>query len=178
MSELEAPRVGVLMGSDSDLQTMRGAADVLAAFGVAHEVRIISAHRSPELAADYARTAKERGLKVIIAGAGMAAHLAGVLAAHTALPVIGVPVASAGTPLGGRDALYATVQMPPGVPVAAVAVSGAANGAYLAMRMLALADDELAERIEAHRSEMADGVAAKDARLGERGIDGYLAERR
>ena len=116
-------KVGILMGSDSDLEVMRKAAGVLSEFNVAFEVRVISAHRTPHVAAEYASTAEERGVKVIIAGAGAAAHLGGVLAAHTTLPVIGVPLAA--TPLAGTDALYATVQMPGGIPVAAMAIGGA-----------------------------------------------------
>jgi len=168
------PLVGIVMGSDSDLAVMRGAADVLAEFGVAHEVRLLSAHRSPDRAADYARGAAARGLRAIIAGAGMANHLAGVMAAHTGLPVIGVPLrASSG--LDGADALYATVQMPPGVPVATVAIGGAKNAAHLAVRILALGDPDLAGRLERFRADQDAGLAAKDARLAELGLDGFLA---
>jgi phosphoribosylaminoimidazole carboxylase PurE protein len=165
------PRVAILMGSDSDLPVMRGAADVLADFGVAHEVRIVSAHRSPGRAAEYVSSARGRGVQVIIAGAGLAAHLAGAAAANTALPVIGVPLASSGG-LGGLDALLSTVQMPPGVPVATVAIDGARNAAHLALRILALADDELAARVEAHRQRMDVDLAAKNARLQEAGSGG------
>jgi 5-(carboxyamino)imidazole ribonucleotide mutase len=169
--------VGILMGSDSDLAVMRAAVEVLAGFEIPHEVRILSAHRSPERAAEYARTAAERGLKVIVAGAGMAAHLAGVMAAHTALPVIGVPLQAPASGLAGADALYATVQMPPGIPVATVAINGAANAGHLAARILALGDPALAERLAAYRRGLDEGVAAKNARLAELGIDGYLEGR-
>ncbi len=171
------PTVGIVMGSDSDLPVMRGAADVLVEFGVGHEVRILSAHRSPERAAEYARTARERGLRVLIAGAGMAAHLAGAMAAHTALPVVGVPLRSATSGLDGADALYATVQMPPGVPVATVAVNGARNAGHLALRILALGDPGLAARVDDYRRAMDEGAADKNARLEQLGIDGYLAEK-
>lgn len=174
---MNAPAVGIVMGSDSDLAVMRGAADVLAEYGVPHEVRFLSAHRSPDRAAAYARSARERGLQVIIAGAGMAAHLAGVLAAHTTLPVIGVPLRAAASGLEGADALYATVQMPPGVPVATVAIGGAKNAAYLALRILALSDSELATRIDDYRRALDEGTAGKNDRLDALGIDGYLTEK-
>jgi 5-(carboxyamino)imidazole ribonucleotide mutase len=169
--------VGILMGSDSDLSVMRGASDVLNGYDVSSELRVLSAHRVPDAVADYASGAEERGLKVIIAGAGMAAHLAGVVAAHTPLPVIGVPLLSAGAALGGADALYATVQMPPGVPVATVGIGGAKNAGHLAARMLALGDPAIAARVREHRQKITDEVLAKDARLRELGVDRYLAER-
>lgn len=158
-------RVGILMGSDSDWTVMSAAADRLRALGVAHEVTVLSAHRSPQRTAEYAAEARRRGLQVIIAGAGMAAHLAGVVAAHTTLPVIGVPL-DAGT-LGGLDALLATVQMPPGIPVATVAIgkAGADNAAILAAQILALADAELAARLDALKRSLADQVEEKNARL-------------
>ena len=140
------PLVGIVMGSSSDLPTMRKAADVLVELGVPCELGVRSAHRNPEGVSEYAGTARERGLKVIICAAGMAAHLAGAVAARTNLPVIGIPVASGA--LGGFDALLSTVQMPSGVPVATVAVNGAANAAVLAAQILALSDPELAERLE------------------------------
>jgi 5-(carboxyamino)imidazole ribonucleotide mutase len=166
--------VGIVMGSDSDLPVMRGAADVLSEFGVPFEVLVLSAHRSPGRAAEYARTAGERGLRVIIAGAGMAAHLAGAMAAHSPLPVIGVPLRAGSSGLEGADALYATVQMPPGVPVATVAIGGAKNAGHLAVRILALGDADLAAKLDDFRRRMDRGAAEKNARLDELGIDGYL----
>lgn len=143
------------MGSESDRSVMNGAAEVLDRFGVAHEVEVMSAHRMPEKVAEYARTAEDRGLKVIIAGAGMAAHLPGVVAALTTLPVVGVPLV--GPALGGADALYSCVQMPPGVPVATVAVGGAKNAAVLALQMMALGDADLREQLRALKAELAQG---------------------
>jgi phosphoribosylamine--glycine ligase len=153
------------MGSDSDLPVMRAAADFLTSVGVAFEMSINSAHRTPEQAATYAKTARERGLKIIIAGAGMAAHLAGVLAAHTNLPVIGVPLDASS--LKGLDALLSTVQMPPGIPVATMGIgkAGAKNAAVLALRILALDDKGLYARLEQHVREMAEQVAAKNSAL-------------
>ena len=145
------PLVGILMGSESDLPVMRKATEVLKEMGVAFEIDISSAHRLPDKTADYARTARERGLEVLIAGAGMAAHLAGVIAAHTTLPVIGVPLASGA--LNGQDALHSTVQMPPGIPVATVAIDGAKNSAYLACSILSIKYPELAERLQQFRED-------------------------
>lgn len=144
----QSVRVGVVMGSESDRPTMEESARVLAEFGVACEIVVHSAHRAPEATARWAREARGRGLRVIIAGAGGAAHLAGTVAAHTRLPVLGVPLAT--SPLGGFDALLATVQMPPGVPVGTLGVGawGAKNAAHLALRILALEDAALARRIE------------------------------
>ena len=136
MSAAEAPVVGILVGSESDRDRMQPALDELAANGIPHELEVRSAHRSPEAVADYARTARERGLKVLIAGAGLAAALPGVAAAHTDLPVIGVPLRSSKSVLDGLDALLSIVQMPPGVPVACVGVDGARNAALLAARIL------------------------------------------
>jgi len=148
-------RVGIVMGSESDRAVMEEAAKVLADFGVASEVAVRSAHRTPDAAAKWARTARARGLEVIIAGAGGAAHLAGAMAAHSRLPVLGVPLAT--SPLGGFDALLATVQMPPGVPVGTLGVGawGARNAAHLALRVLALGDAGLAKRLEEHAAAMA-----------------------
>lgn len=148
-------RVGIVMGSESDRVVMEEAAKVLADFGVASEVAVRSAHRTPEAAAKWARTAKTRGIEVIIAGAGGAAHLAGAMAAHSRLPVLGVPLAT--SPLGGFDALLATVQMPPGVPVGTLGVGswGARNAAHLALRVLALGDPALGRRLEEHAAAMA-----------------------
>jgi phosphoribosylamine---glycine ligase len=155
------PRVGILMGSDSDLPVMAECARVLTQGGVAYEVSVLSAHRTPEQAVEYARSAEARGLRVLVAGAGGAAHLAGVLAAHTLLPVIGVPLA--GSPLGGFDALLSTVQMPPGIPVATVGVGpmGAKNAAHLAIAILALGDAALRRRLARSRKRMTAEVLAK-----------------
>jgi phosphoribosylaminoimidazole carboxylase PurE protein len=158
-------RVGIVMGSESDRVVMEEAAKVLADFGVESEVEVRSAHRTPEAAAEWARTAPDRGIQVIVAGAGGAAHLAGAMAAHSALPVIGVPLAT--SPLQGFDALLATVQMPPGVPVATVSVGswGARNAAHLALRILALSDPAVAKRVAEHRDKMR-GAAAPRKRGG------------
>ncbi len=158
--------VGVLMGSDSDWPVMEETIKVLGEFEVPCEVQVASAHRTPGRVAEYASGARERGLKVIIAAAGLAAHLAGVVAAHTTLPVIGVPLDAA---LGGVDALLATVQMPPGVPVATVAVgrTGARNAALLAVQMLALADEALAEKLTRYKERMADQVTERNRRVQE-----------
>ena len=144
------PLVGILLGSESDMPVMENAAAVLKEMGIPYEMDISSAHRLPEKTANYAKTARERGLEVLIAGAGMAAHLAGVLAAHTTLPVIGVPIKSGA--LNGVDALYSTVQMPPGVPVATVGVDGAKNAAYLACEILSIKYPEVAKKLEDFRS--------------------------
>jgi 5-(carboxyamino)imidazole ribonucleotide mutase len=156
MSEAQ-PLVGIIMGSKSDWETMRHADEMLTRFGVAHESRIMSAHRSPALTVEYASTAAHRGLHVIIAGAGGAAHLAGVVAAHTLLPVIGVPVQSA---LNGLDSLLSTVQMPKGVPVATVAIgaAGAANAGILAVQMLAMSRPDLRQKMQLFRDELAEQV--------------------
>lgn len=156
-------KVAVIMGSDSDLPIVKKAADKLRELGIPYEAHVMSAHRTPAAAADFAAGAAENGFGVIIAAAGMAAHLAGVLAAHTTLPVIGIPIASGG--LGGLDALLATVQMPSGIPVATVAVNGAANAAVLAAQMLALSDEGLAAKLKDSKKEMEEGVAKKDAAL-------------
>lgn len=161
------PVVGIVMGSDSDLPVMKAAADFFKEMGIAYEMTIASAHRTPERAVNYARTARERGLKAIIAGAGMAAHLAGVLSSHTDLPVIGVPLDA--SPLQGLDALLATVQMPPGIPVATMGIgkAGARNGAVLVARMLALHDEGVAERLVRFRENMVKEVEEKARRLEE-----------
>ncbi len=162
---MSEPLVGIVMGSDSDLDAMNGAAEMLEKFGVPYEMTVASAHRSPERASKYSRTARERGLKVIIAGAGWAAHLAGVLAAETTLPVIGVPLDS--SPLNGMDSLLATVQMPPGIPVATMALGkgGARNAAVLAAQILALSDDSLAARLADFKDELARGVEERAAKV-------------
>jgi phosphoribosylamine--glycine ligase len=159
------PLVGILMGSDSDLPAMAECARVLDGYGVAYDIRVLSAHRTPDEATAFARAAESRGLKVLVAGAGGSAHLAGVVAAHTTLPVIGVPLA--GSPLGGFDALLSTVQMPPGIPVATVGVGpmGAKNAGHLAAAMLALADRGLRARLARQRERMAAEVLAKNEGL-------------
>lgn len=156
-------QVGILMGSESDLEVMKNAKKTLDELGVSSELRVLSAHRTPEEAGGYARDAESKGMKVLIAGAGLAAHLAGALVAHTTLPVIGVPLA-AGT-LGGFDSLLSTVQMPPGLPVATVAIGGAQNAALLAAAILALSDPELGKRLKQRRREMRDKVLAADAKV-------------
>ncbi len=154
------PLVGIVMGSDSDLPTMRAAAEICAQFGVSHELRIVSAHRTPDDMAEYGRTAHTRGLRVIIAGAGGAAHLPGMLAAHTPLPVLGVPVLSEA--LRGLDSLLSIVQMPAGVPVASVAIGNARNAGLLAVRILAASDPDLLQRMLDYQAELAAHSRAKN----------------
>lgn len=149
-------RVGIVMGSKSDLAIMSAAGEVLDRFGVTHETEVMSAHRSPRRVAEYALGAEERGLEVVIAGAGLAAHLPGVIAAHTVLPVIGVPLLSEA--LAGADSLYSCVQMPPGVPVATVAIGGAKNAAVLAVQILSLGDPELRAALHELKKDMAGGA--------------------
>jgi 5-(carboxyamino)imidazole ribonucleotide mutase len=157
------PLVGVIMGSDSDLPTMQGALDALTELGIAHEVRIVSAHRTPDVMYEYAQSAAGRGLRVIIAGAGGAAHLPGMTASLTSLPVIGVPVPQ--RQLDGLDGLLSIVQMPDGIPVATVGVGKARNAGLLAVRILGAADESLRARLDAHRAELDATVREKDARL-------------
>ena len=159
-------KVAVIMGSDSDFPTMAPAVKRLKGFGIPVEVRVMSAHRTPDAAADFSKNAKAEGFGVIIAAAGKAAHLGGVLAAHTTLPVIGVPVKS--STLDGLDALLSTVQMPSGIPVATVAIDGADNAAILAAQMLALSDDALAAQLEQMKIDMEKGVEKKNAALQEK----------
>jgi 5-(carboxyamino)imidazole ribonucleotide mutase len=151
------------MGSDSDLPIMEKAAEVLKEMGISYEMEISSAHRLPEKTANYAKTARRRGIEVVIAGAGMAAHLAGVLASHTTLPVIGVPIKSGA--LNGADALYSTVQMPPGIPVATVGIDGAKNAAYLACEILSIKYPEIAKKLEGFRSRMRKTLEEKSREL-------------
>ena len=159
----DKPIVGVVMGSDSDWPTMKEAADVLTEFGISFEKQVVSAHRTPDVMAEYGVTARERGLKIIIAGAGGAAHLPGMLASYTTLPVIGVPVKT--TALGGLDSLYSIVQMPNGVPVATVAIGKAKNAGLLAIRMLGMDNPELAEKLEKYHIRMADESIDKTKNL-------------
>jgi phosphoribosylaminoimidazole carboxylase PurE protein len=162
---MSKPLVSIVMGSDSDLEIMREAGKALDDFGIAYEIDVTSAHRSPDRSADFAKKAAERGVKVIIAGAGGAAHLAGVIAAHTILPVIGVPIPS--TSLNGMDSLLSTVQMPAGIPVATVAIGkpGATNAGILAAQMIGLSDESSAKKIHAHKEKLARGVEEKSKKL-------------
>lgn len=160
---MSKPVIGLVMGSDSDWPTMKEAAEIMDQFGVAYEKRVVSAHRTPDDMAEYGRTARERGLKAIIAGAGGAAHLPGMLAGHTTLPVIGVPVKT--TALGGVDSLYSIVQMPNGVPVATVAIGKAQNAGLLAIRMLSVEDQNLADKLDKFHQQMADESRKKTQNL-------------
>jgi 5-(carboxyamino)imidazole ribonucleotide mutase len=148
--------VGIVMGSDSDMEIMSKSGAVLERFSIAYEIEVMSAHRKPGRVTEYARSAEERGLKAIIAGAGLAAHLPGVIAAHTVIPVIGVPLFSQA--LGGADALYSCVQMPPGVPVATVAIGGAKNAGVLAAQIIAASDENVRARLHALKKDLADGL--------------------
>lgn len=164
-------QVGIVMGSDSDMAVMSKAADILEEFGISYEMRIISAHREPEVFFDYAKTAEEKGFKVIIAGAGMAAHLPGMCAAIFPMPVIGIPMHT--TSLGGRDSLYSIVQMPSGIPVATVAINGGANAGLLAVKILATSDASLLEKLKAYSRKLKESVQKKDDRLAEVGYKNY-----
>ncbi len=166
------PKVGIIMGSDSDLAIMKDAGDILNDFAVEYEYTICSAHRLPAETAAYAQEAKDKGIEVIIAGAGAAAHLPGVIASYTLLPVIGVPIKSGS--LSGIDALYSIVQMPRGIPVATVAINGSANAALLAVQILALGDEGINLRLQEYRDKMARGVKEKDRKLRDLGIEAYL----
>src|SRR6266568_4950681 len=162
---MSKPLVSIVMGSDSDLEIMKEAGKSLDDFGITYEIDVTSAHRSPDRTAEYAKKAAERGIRVIIAGAGGAAHLAGVIAAHTTLPVIGVPIAA--TSLNGFDSLRATVQMPAGIPVATVAIGkpGATNAGILAAQILALADSSVAKKLSGHKEKLANSVEEKSRKL-------------
>jgi phosphoribosylaminoimidazole carboxylase PurE protein len=162
---MSKPLVSIVMGSDSDLDTMREAAKSLDEFGIGYEIDVTSAHRSPDRTADFARKAADRGIRVIIAGAGGAAHLAGVIAAHTTLPVIGVPISA--TSLNGLDSLLATVQMPAGIPVATVAIGkpGATNAGILAAQIIALTSAAVAKKLEGHKQKLANSVDEKSRKL-------------
>ena len=165
------PKVGIVMGSDSDLKVMSKAADMLDKLGIEYDMTIISAHREPDVFFKYAGSAEEKGYKVIIAGAGMAAHLPGMCAAIFPMPVIGIPMHT--TSLGGRDSLYSIVQMPTGIPVATVAINGGANAGILAAKILATSDEQLLERLKNYTKELKESVQAKDARLQEVGYKNY-----
>jgi 5-(carboxyamino)imidazole ribonucleotide mutase len=173
---MEKPMVGIIMGSDSDLSIMKDAAVILEKLGVPYEISIMSAHRTPERAEEYARTAAERGVKVIIAGAGKAAHLAGVLAAFTPLPLIGVPMLTSS--LSGADSLYSMVQMPNGVPVAVVALNGATNAGILAAQMIGTGDLKVREAIVQYKEEMKENVNKQAEKLERLGYAAYLAEKK
>ena len=165
-------KVGIVMGSDSDMPIMAKAADVLEELGISYEMTIISAHREPDVFFEYAKGAEEKGFKVIIAGAGMAAHLPGMCAAMFPMPVIGIPMHT--TSLGGRDSLYSIVQMPSGIPVATVAINGGANAALLAARILATSDEDLLQKLKEYSENLKNQVQAKDAKLQEQGYKAYL----
>ena len=160
---MSKPLVGIVMGSDSDWPLVQKAADTLKSFGVACEVRVMSAHRTPDIACEYAASAEARGLKVLIAAAGLAAHLGGVVAAHTVLPVIGIPMS--GGPLNGQDALYATVQMPGGIPVATVGIGNATNAALLAVQILGTADEGLRAKFKDYKASMRQKVIEANEKL-------------
>ncbi|QNM06376.1 5-(carboxyamino)imidazole ribonucleotide mutase [Qiania dongpingensis] len=168
-------KVGIIMGSDSDLAVMSKAADILDKLGVDYEMTIISAHREPDVFFEYAKSAETKGFKVIIAGAGMAAHLPGMCAAIFPMPVIGVPMHT--TSLGGRDSLYSIVQMPSGIPVATVAINGGANAGILAAKILATSDEALLGRLKEYSEELKDQVVAKADKLHEIGHKEYLKQK-
>ena len=168
-------KVGIVMGSDSDMPVMAKAADILEQLGVDYEMTIISAHREPDVFFEYAKTAEEKGFKVIIAGAGMAAHLPGMCAAIFPMPVIGIPMHT--TSLGGRDSLYSIVQMPSGIPVATVAINGGANAGILAAKILAVSDGELLERLKKYSADLRNQVVAKDEKLQKLGQKEYLKQK-
>ena len=168
-------KVGIVMGSDSDLKVMSKAADMLEELGIEYEITIISAHRQPDALIEWARGAEARDVKVMIAGAGMAAALPGMCAALFALPVIGVPLS--GKNLDGMDAVFSIMQMPPGVPVATVAIDGAKNAAILAAKILAASDETMREKIKAYTADMKSQVEAKDAKLQKIGYKQYIAEK-
>ena len=164
-------KVGIVMGSDSDMPVMSKAADILEKFGIEYEMKIISAHREPDVFFEYAKSAEERDIKVIIAGAGMAAHLPGMCAAIFPMPVIGIPMHT--TSLGGRDSLYSIVQMPTGIPVATVAINGGANAGILAAKILAVSDPKLLEKLKDYSREMEQQVKEKDEKLQTVGYKNY-----
>jgi len=165
------------MGSDSDLPVMQEAAKVLEEFGIGSEVHTLSAHRTPEAVVSYVTKSEADGYKAFICGAGGAAHLAGVVAAHTALPVIGVPLVSKSMSTGGLDSLYSTVQMPPGIPVATVAINGAKNAGILAAQIIGSGDPDVRAKVVAYKAKMAKDIAAKDGELQEKGFKKYLEEK-
>ena len=168
-------KVGIVMGSDSDMPVMAKAADILEELGVEYEMTIISAHREPDVFFEYAKSAESKGWKVIIAGAGMAAHLPGMCAAIFPMPVIGIPMHT--TSLGGRDSLYSIVQMPSGIPVATVAIGGGANAGILAAKILATSDEQLLERLKKYSADLKDQVIAKAEKLDKLGYKEYMIQK-
>ncbi len=172
MEKNNMPKVGIVMGSDSDMPVMAKAADILEELGIPYEMTVISAHREPDVFFEYAKSAEQKGFKVIIAGAGMAAHLPGMCAAIFPMPVIGIPMHT--TSLGGRDSLYSIVQMPSGIPVATVAINGGANAGLLAAKILATSDAELLQKLKDYSNGLKEQVVAKDAKLQEIGYKAYL----
>jgi len=172
---MSEPVVGIIMGSDSDLPVMSEAAKILEEFGVSHEIKIVSAHRTPDLMNEYAKAAAGRGLKVIIAGAGGSAHLPGMTASHTTLPVIGVPVKTSN--LDGMDSLLSIVQMPPGIPVATVSINGAKNAGLLAVKILATKDTGLSNKLEEYMKNLENSVLEKSEKLNSEGFEKYLKEK-
>lgn len=171
-AKTQAAKVGIVMGSDSDMPIMAKAADILEELDVPYEMTIISAHREPDVFFEYAKSAEAKGFKVIIAGAGMAAHLPGMCAAIFPMPVIGIPMHT--TSLGGRDSLYSIVQMPSGIPVATVAINGGANAGLLAAKILATSDEKLLKKLKDYSQKLKEQVEAKDAKLQEIGYKKYL----
>lgn len=172
MDKNTMPKVGIVMGSDSDMPVMAKAADILEELGIPYEMTVISAHREPDVFFEYAKSAEDKGFKVIIAGAGMAAHLPGMCAAIFPMPVIGIPMHT--TSLGGRDSLYSIVQMPSGIPVATVAINGGANAGLLAAKILATSDAALLQKLKDYSASLKEQVVAKDAKLQEIGYKEYL----
>ncbi len=172
---MNKPLVGILMGSDSDLSVMQDAAKVLEEFGIESKVHTLSAHRTPEVVVEYVKKSEANGYRVFICGAGGAAHLAGVVAAHTALPVIGVPIMNKTT--GGVDALFSTVQMPPGIPVATVAINGAKNAGILAAQIIGAGDSNILQNVRTFKEKMAKDITAKDTELQEKGFKKYLEDK-
>lgn len=168
-------QVGIVMGSDSDMSVMAKAADILEEFGISYEMTIISAHREPDVFFEYAKSAEQRGFKVIIAGAGMAAHLPGMCAAIFPMPVIGIPMHTSS--LGGRDSLYSIVQMPSGIPVATVAINGGANAGILAAKILAASDSALLDKVKAYSVSLKESVQKKDVKLQDVGYKNYMADK-
>lgn len=174
MDGMKEPLVGILIGSDSDLPVMQEAAKVLEEFGIGCEVHILSAHRTPEAVVEYVKKSEAEGYKVFICGAGGAAHLAGIVAAHTALPVIGVPLGNKNT--AGIDALFSTVQMPSGVPVATVAINGAKNAGVLAAQIIGTGDSDFLKKVRMFKERIARDIQGRDAKLQERGFKKYLED--
>ena len=172
------PKIGVIMGSDSDLEIMTEAIKVLIDFDVVYEVKIVSAHRTPNALFEYAKSAKSRGIKIIISGAGGAAHLPGMVASLTSLPVIGVPICSISNPLNGIDSLLSIVQMPPGVPVATVSINGARNAGILACSILSISDPIMFDRIDKFKQKMKDEINLKNKKLEEIGHQKYLESKK